>query len=1169
MKKAFKILVVLLLTVFCLGFCVNMRYAFAEPSSIEDAVPVVRKALAYGVYNCYINNKINKTVEIEDIRSASDLVNGRDKIVRMFGPLFGDEMNAKLSCEEFFGGAKNKRIKWGTVGKTLLKLYIPVYGLVNAARNVVEGESIDDFSWVGLIENNFTDLSAKQKLLEDMGYSKKEDKRKVAFKYSIRKAGGNTVDSYSVGDLIVGGGVNDVTWVKNERYTKQYIKIEKNKTKITVTLIGSLGPDMGGETFSYPVEINISGGVKVDESFDVGKFIAEEICESGENSGLLRFSCSKESGNVKSLSFAVDVVTSDELQFLENPDGNQFYSSAACSEGSQCSLYYYNLVDIDTSALREELVGAKWQLGAADTSAFKFVHNTFEDMPLTQGVSTYALNYYEESILYNMYLDGYYKADYECEGGNFDFTSLTNVSNKVKLIQDKEGKKCAVFCRENCDKKVNGLDGNNFFNAEVGFDVVAEGADTSKIPQYDPEKYKETEDENKTPATITDGENSCYGGAKSLGWIICPAMDFLASQTSTIYEDFVEPYLSVKASLFTDENGSAANAYEAWGVFRNIANILFGLLLLFIIFSQLTGYGIDNYGIKKILPKLIIAAILINLSYIICELAVDLSNIMGSSFNSFFDGIFSADTLKDLTIEETKIQGGGGLATGISAVALIITMSTMVLSVYANPAIILPVLIGLIGVFIGIIFFFFILAARQVAIVCYVVVSPIAFACMMLPNTKRFFDKWWKVGWGLLLVYPICGLLMGGGNFVSRLILNAGTYSKTNSVEFVTAFVAMAASIAPIFFIPEVVSNAMNALPNVLGGLANKISGLGKGISRSTQGAIRGSEGYKTLQKAGYNRKIRIQAGYNKDWKPTALGKGKAMLANTKFGKAIGFQGLQAAKVAAAGKNKEDIISAGAALNDMSTKYDLNANPTMNTSQMLIDRLKKIDAKDEVGFLSVVEQMKNSNMKHTDICDATREAFNTKGMSKTFKEEFAKRYGSGFLKKDYEQFDYLKKGGIDKNTSALVSLGNAGDWARRGNLGIDDLKDEDVAAVSTSNLYALIKAGVVSQPQAQRVWASNSNMDDTNRLMLGAYGNDLMNAGNLLTKQQIQAELTNPHIFTREQIRAFTERSAEGVVINDVNIRNSTNGTKNQTDVLRVSHAPNSGGKRGRNKRNP
>ena len=200
-------------------------------------------------------------------------------------------------------------------------------------------------------------------------------------------------------------------------------------------------------------------------------------------------------------------------------------------------------------------------------------------------------------------------------------------------------------------------------------------------------------------------------------------------------------------------------------------------------------------------------------------------------------------------------------------------------------------MIGLIGVFIGIIFFFFILAARQVAIVCYVVVSPIAFACMMLPNTKRFFDKWWKVGWGLLLVYPICGLLMGGGNFVSRLILSAGTYSETNSVEFVTAL-AMAASIAPIFFIPEVVSNAMNALPNVLGGLANKISGLGKGISRGTQGAIRGSEGYKTLQKAGYNRKIRIQAGYNKDWKPTALGKGKAMLANTKCGKAIGFQGF-------------------------------------------------------------------------------------------------------------------------------------------------------------------------------------------------------------------------------------------------------------------------------------
>ena len=71
--------------------------------------------------------------------------------------------------------------------------------------------------------------------------------------------------------------------------------------------------------------------------------------------------------------------------------------------------------------------------------------------------------------------------------------------------------------------------------------------------------------------------------------------------------------------MFTTDSVSAQNVpYEGWNTFRDIANVIFVILLMVVIFSQLTGVGIDNYGIKKILPKLIIAAILINLSYLIC-----------------------------------------------------------------------------------------------------------------------------------------------------------------------------------------------------------------------------------------------------------------------------------------------------------------------------------------------------------------------------------------------------------------------------------------------------------------------------------------------------------------------------------------------------------------------
>ena len=75
---------------------------------------------------------------------------------------------------------------------------------------------------------------------------------------------------------------------------------------------------------------------------------------------------------------------------------------------------------------------------------------------------------------------------------------------------------------------------------------------------------------------------------------------------------------------------------DAWTTFQTIANVVFIILLLFVIFSQLTGVGIDNYGIKRILPKLIVVAILVNLSYLICVVCVDLSNILGSSLKGLF-----------------------------------------------------------------------------------------------------------------------------------------------------------------------------------------------------------------------------------------------------------------------------------------------------------------------------------------------------------------------------------------------------------------------------------------------------------------------------------------------------------------------------------------------------
>ena len=78
---------------------------------------------------------------------------------------------------------------------------------------------------------------------------------------------------------------------------------------------------------------------------------------------------------------------------------------------------------------------------------------------------------------------------------------------------------------------------------------------------------------------------------------------------------------------------------------------------MFVIISQLTGVGLDNYGVKKILPKLIIAVILVNVSYILCQLCIDVANLVGGSIKEIFTNIGKLDT-GSIVLYESQ-QGSG------------------------------------------------------------------------------------------------------------------------------------------------------------------------------------------------------------------------------------------------------------------------------------------------------------------------------------------------------------------------------------------------------------------------------------------------------------------------------------------------------------------------------
>lgn len=302
--------------------------------------------------------------------------------------------------------------------------------------------------------------------------------------------------------------------------------------------------------------------------------------------------------------------------------------------------------------------------------------------------------------------------------------------------------------------------------------------------------------------------DACYDAADSLGWILCPLIKGVASAADGIYTLMIEPFLNVRTGSEGLKNG--------WSAVRNIANIGFAIMFAVVILSQLTGIGLSNYNIKKILPKLIMVAVLVNLSYILCQLAVDLSNILGVQLH---------EGLAEWGNEGSSGESGGpgGWSILSTAMTTLFGGAGVVGLVVTFPFWIIPFLLSLVSAAVSVLFFFAILAVREVAVIVLIVLAPAAIVCYALPNTKSIFNKWKSAFTSVLLVFPLCGALIGGGKFASAVLVSD---TSVNNSNFLTMLMAMLIQVIPFFMIPSLLKKSLAAIGNV----GAKISTMGSKV---------------------------------------------------------------------------------------------------------------------------------------------------------------------------------------------------------------------------------------------------------------------------------------------------------------------------------------------------
>lgn len=324
---------------------------------------------------------------------------------------------------------------------------------------------------------------------------------------------------------------------------------------------------------------------------------------------------------------------------------------------------------------------------------------------------------------------------------------------------------------------------------------------------------------NAAAAATTTGTGTTSCSVEGVGWIICGPSRWIAGGMDKVY-DWLNGFLTVKP--LTTDTGSGL--YTAWEIARGIANACFIIAFLVIIYSQITTYGISNYEIKKMIPKLIVAAILVNVSYYICAIAVDTSNILGDSVQQALIEIRNtissagqsggANWLSWENITEYILSGGALAVAGKVGVGALLTATGG--SATSLIFLLFPILVaGLLSVLVALA----ILAARQAIITVLIVISPLAFVAFLLPNTEKYFEKWRGLFTTMLLVFPLFSLLFGGSQLASALIIQ-------NADQASVVILALFIQVAPLVITPFLIQFSGSLLGRFAGMVNNPNKGL-------------------------------------------------------------------------------------------------------------------------------------------------------------------------------------------------------------------------------------------------------------------------------------------------------------------------------------------------------
>lgn len=327
---------------------------------------------------------------------------------------------------------------------------------------------------------------------------------------------------------------------------------------------------------------------------------------------------------------------------------------------------------------------------------------------------------------------------------------------------------------------------------------------------------------------------------------------------------------------------NSTGVLAAWQVFRDMANMAFIFIILYIAIGTILGLG--GIDMKKMLVRIVIVALLLNFSFFFTKVAIDASNILTIGFYN--------------QVMQTRCGPDGTTTTNIGSVfacklGLTSFFSSDLISKIAQSGSTQKIfVVGVIGSLFFIIAAFAFLAAtimllvRYITLIFLLMLSPLAFAAMALPNDK-WSDKWKEKLFKQCVFAPALMAMI----WATLQVLN---YVATNSAATLSQAVAGTELGKAAAGSGEVLLNFSIVIAMIIGSLlvANEFGAYGaksaieklKGAQKWTQDKIKatrqGAQGYVGRQTVG-----RLGS-----WADKTLGESDSRIgrfANTTFGREL------------------------------------------------------------------------------------------------------------------------------------------------------------------------------------------------------------------------------------------------------------------------------------------